>query len=113
MSLMSLRASGGFESLELVKEDRPEPWLGEVPVRISTCSLNFHDAIVILGTMPYSDGRNTISDGAEEVVASEGEFANTRCTLRELNDSFGGGGRFSRSHVRAHSRVPARRLPVL
>ncbi|MFA6959090.1 MAG: NAD(P)-dependent alcohol dehydrogenase [Thermoanaerobaculia bacterium] len=69
MRLVRLRAPGGLEKLELVEEEHSGPGPGEVLVRIRACSLNFHDDMVVLGTIPCSDGRIPMSDGAGEVIA--------------------------------------------
>src|SRR4051794_5578564 len=77
MRLVRLRAPGGLENLELVEEDHPEPRPGELLVRIRASSLNFHDAMVVLGKIPCADGRIPMSDGAGEVIAvgdDVGEF---------------------------------------
>ena len=69
MRVVRLRAPGGFENLEMVDEDRPEPRPGEVLVRIRASSLNFHDHMVVLGKIPCSDGRIPMTDGAGDVIA--------------------------------------------
>jgi NADPH:quinone reductase-like Zn-dependent oxidoreductase len=53
----------------LVEDDRPEPGPGELLVRIGASSLNFHDDMVVRGTIPCVDGRVPLTDGAGEVMA--------------------------------------------
>src|SRR5438093_3610345 len=69
MRLVRLRAPGGLENLKLVEEDHAKPRPGELLVRIRASSLNFHDAMVVLGKIPCADGRVPMSDGAGEVIA--------------------------------------------
>ncbi len=57
MRLVRLRAPGGLENLELVEDDHPEPGPGQLLVRIRANSLNFHDYMVVQGTIPCADGR--------------------------------------------------------
>lgn len=45
----------------------PQP--GEIAVRLHASSLNFHDYLVVNGTIPVDDGRIPMSDGAGEVIA--------------------------------------------
>jgi NADPH:quinone reductase-like Zn-dependent oxidoreductase len=70
MRLVRLRAPASPENLELVEEGHSEPEPGEVLVRIRACSLNFHDAMVIRGVFPSTDGRIPLNDGAGEVIAT-------------------------------------------
>ena len=54
------------------------PGPGEIQVRIRASSLNYHDYMVVLGSIPTPEGRIPMSDGAGEVLAvGEGvrEFA--------------------------------------
>ncbi len=69
MRAVRLRAPGGLDKLHLVEERVPEPKPGEVLVRIRAGSLNFHDQLVAIGTIPCADGRIPLSDAAGEVVA--------------------------------------------
>jgi NADPH:quinone reductase-like Zn-dependent oxidoreductase len=45
------------------------PGPGEVLIRLSASSLNFHDYAVAAGMLPVADGRVPMSDGAGEVVS--------------------------------------------
>src|SRR3984957_2492354 len=69
MRLVRLRAPGGLENLKLVDEDPPEPGPGELLVRIRASSLNVHDDMVVLGKIPFADGRIPMTDGAGEVMS--------------------------------------------
>lgn len=69
MRSVRLRAPGGLRNLVLVEEDRPEPGPGEILVRIRASSLNVHDALVVQGIFPCTDGRVPMNDGAGEVIA--------------------------------------------
>ena len=40
-----IAAPGGLENLNLVEEEHPKPWAGELLVRIWACSLNFRDSM--------------------------------------------------------------------
>ena len=54
------------------------PGPGEIQVRLRASSLNYHDALGVLGALPTPEGRIPMSDGAGEVLAvGEGvrEFA--------------------------------------
>ena len=53
----------------MVEDDPPQPRPGELLVRIRASSLNFHDDMVVRGTIPCADGRVPMSDGAGEVMA--------------------------------------------
>jgi NADPH:quinone reductase-like Zn-dependent oxidoreductase len=77
MRLVRLRAPGGLENLKLVEENPPKPRPGELLVRIRASSVNFHDAMVVLGKIPCADGRIPMTDGAGDVTAvgdAVGEF---------------------------------------
>lgn len=79
MQVVSLKAPGGLDRLELGEQGAPgEPGPGEIRVRLHASSLNFHDYLVVTGASPAEDGRIPMSDGAGVVEAiGEGvtEFA--------------------------------------
>jgi NADPH:quinone reductase-like Zn-dependent oxidoreductase len=69
MRLVRLRAAGDARTLQHVEEDHRQPGPGELLLRVRACSLNFHDELVLAGTIPSADGRIPLSDGAGDVVA--------------------------------------------
>jgi NADPH:quinone reductase-like Zn-dependent oxidoreductase len=58
-----------LDNLQLVEEDHPQPGPGQLLVRIQASSLNVHDDMVVLGTIPCADGRIPMTDGAGEVIS--------------------------------------------
>ena len=65
-----VRAPGSLDTLFLDKLPDPgEPGPGEVLVRLTASSLNYHDYAVVSGMIPATDGRIPMSDGAGIVVA--------------------------------------------
>jgi NADPH:quinone reductase-like Zn-dependent oxidoreductase len=64
-----LKDVGGAKTRQLVEEDHREPGPGELLIRVRACALNFHDALVMAGTIPSADGRIPLSDGVGDVVA--------------------------------------------
>ncbi|WP_447766197.1 zinc-dependent alcohol dehydrogenase family protein [Sphingopyxis panaciterrae] len=70
MRAVQLRAPASLDSL--TPTDLPDPGApgpGEVRVRLSASSLNFHDFAVVAGMIPTIDGRIPMSDGAGTVEA--------------------------------------------
>jgi NADPH:quinone reductase-like Zn-dependent oxidoreductase len=74
-----LKGSGGLERLTAVQMDEPgAPQEGEILVRLHASSLNYHDYLVALGTIPTAEGLIPLSDGAgivEKVGEGVTEFA--------------------------------------
>lgn len=65
MKAIKLKGSGGLERLTMVEMEAPnEPREGEILVRLHASSLNYHDYLVALGTIPTEEGRIPLSDGA-------------------------------------------------
>lgn len=65
MKAMKLKGSGGLERLTVVEMDEPgSPREGEILVRLHASSLNYHDYLVALGTIPTAEGLIPLSDGA-------------------------------------------------
>ncbi len=66
-----IRASPGFDALDLVDEDIPPPDPGQVLVRVRASSLNFRDPVIARGEFPFpaSPGFIALSDGAGEIEA--------------------------------------------
>ena len=79
MKAMRLKGSGRLERLTAVEMDEPgAPQAGEILVRLHASSLNYHDYLVALGTIPTADGLIPLSDGAgivEGVGEGVSEFA--------------------------------------
>ncbi len=70
MRAMTVRTPATLDTL--TPTDLPEagaPQAGEIAVRLHASSLNFHDYLVVNGTIPVADGRIPLSDGAGEVIA--------------------------------------------
>lgn len=70
MRAIQLRAPASLDNLTLVDlADPGDPGPGEIRVRLSASSLNFHDYAVVMGMIPAADGRIPMSDGAGTVEA--------------------------------------------
>jgi NADPH:quinone reductase-like Zn-dependent oxidoreductase len=70
MKAIQLRAPAALDNLTLVDLGDPgDPGPGEIRVRLSASSLNFHDYAVVMGMIPAADGRIPMSDGAGTVEA--------------------------------------------
>jgi NADPH:quinone reductase-like Zn-dependent oxidoreductase len=70
MKAIQLRAPASLDNLTLVDLPDPgDPGPGEIRVRLSASSLNFHDYAVVMGMIPAADGRIPMSDGAGTVEA--------------------------------------------
>lgn len=74
MKAIQLRAPASLDNLTLVDlADPGDPGPGEIRVRLTASSLNFHDYAVVMGMLPAADGRIPMSDGAGTVeVVGEG-----------------------------------------
>ena len=79
MKGIRLKGTGGLERLTVVEMEEPgEPQEGEILVRLHASSLNYHDYLVALGTIPTADGLIPLTDGAgivERIGAGVSEFA--------------------------------------
>ena len=70
MRAMTVRNPARIDSLALVDlPDAQAPGSGEIMVRLRANSLNYHDYLVVNGTIPVDDRRIPMSDGAGEVIA--------------------------------------------
>ncbi len=70
MRAIQLRAPTSLDNLTLVDlADPGAPGPGEIRVRLTASSLNFHDYAVVMGMIPAADGRIPMSDGAGTVEA--------------------------------------------
>jgi len=73
MKAIRLKGAGGLERLTVVEMEEPgAPQEGEILVRLHASSLNYHDYLVALGTIPTADGLIPLTDGAG-VVERVGE----------------------------------------
>jgi NADPH:quinone reductase-like Zn-dependent oxidoreductase len=70
MRAMTVRYPASIDSLDLVDlPDAQAPGSGEIVVRLRASSLNYHDYLVVNGTIPVDDRRIPMSDGAGDVIA--------------------------------------------
>lgn len=69
MKKIQLNLPGGFDQLQVIECDVPQPRANEVLVRWRATSLNYHDLLVANGTIPVEQHRIPMSDGAGEIVA--------------------------------------------
>ncbi len=69
MKVACVRKPGGLDHLVIESRPDPAPKRGEILVRVRASSLNFHDYLVAMGSIPTPDGRIPMSDGAGEVIA--------------------------------------------
>ena len=70
MRAMTVRNPARIDSLTMVDlPDAQAPSSGEIMVRLRANSLNYHDYLVVNGTIPVDDRRIPMSDGAGEVIA--------------------------------------------
>jgi len=79
MKGIRLKGTGGIERLTMVEMEEPgTPQEGEILVRLHASSLNYHDYLVALGTIPTADGLIPLTDGAgivEKIGEGVSEFA--------------------------------------
>ena len=68
MKQMQLSKPGGLEKLQLVETDIPRIKDNEILVKVAASSLNYHDLLVALGSIPTEDKRVLLSDASGEVV---------------------------------------------
>jgi NADPH:quinone reductase-like Zn-dependent oxidoreductase len=70
MKAIVVRTPAGLENLEVRNLPDPgQPGPGQIRVALHATSLNFHDLMVVNGTIPTEDGRVLMSDGAGIVEA--------------------------------------------
>jgi len=70
MKTWRMQSPGGLDRLVLEETADPEaPGKGAIRVAIKANSLNYHDLLVALGTIPTENGRILLSDGAGVVEA--------------------------------------------
>ncbi|RED15794.1 zinc-dependent alcohol dehydrogenase family protein [Parasphingopyxis lamellibrachiae] len=69
MKAATLNKPGGLDNIAIADREQPDAGPGQILVKVSANSLNYHDYVVALGGIPTVDGRILMSDGAGEVVA--------------------------------------------
>ncbi|MDX2235751.1 MAG: NAD(P)-dependent alcohol dehydrogenase [Hyphomonadaceae bacterium] len=69
MKAMRLKKPGGLDNLYLGETEAAAPGPGQITVKLSASSLNFHDYLVVKGMIPVEEGRIPMSDGAGVVTA--------------------------------------------
>lgn len=70
MKAVRIAAPATLDTLQFVDVADPgAPGPGEIRVRLTASSLNFHDYAVVMGMIPAADGRIPMSDGAGTVEA--------------------------------------------
>jgi len=69
MKAMRLKKPGGLDAIYLGSAEAAGPGPGEVSVRLHASSLNFHDYLVVKGSIPVDEDRIPMSDGAGVVTA--------------------------------------------
>jgi NADPH:quinone reductase-like Zn-dependent oxidoreductase len=68
MKQMQLSKPGGLDKLHLVEIDTPRVRDNEILVKVAASSLNYHDLLVALGSIPTEDKRVLLCDASGEVV---------------------------------------------
>ncbi|MGH1362149.1 MAG: zinc-dependent alcohol dehydrogenase family protein [Calditrichia bacterium] len=68
MRAVVVKKPGGLDNLRVVDKPDPMPGPGEVLVEWRATSLNYHDYLVALGTIPVEDGLVPMSDGAGKII---------------------------------------------
>ncbi len=83
---MRVGQPAGFATLVLDHPEPRPPGPGEVLVRVRASSLNYHDLMVVNGSIPTAPGRIPLSDGAGEVLevgpAVPGAFTDASNTFK-------------------------------
>ena len=70
MRQIQLTKPGGLSNLQLVDVEEPRVAAGEILIKVSASSLNYHDLLVALGQIPTEDKRVPLSDASGEVVGT-------------------------------------------
>ena len=65
---MQLSKPGGLDKLQLVETDIPRISDNEILVKVAASSLNYHDLLVALGSIPTEDKRVLLGDASGQVV---------------------------------------------
>ena len=65
---MQLSKPGGLDNLHLVEVEAPQVRDNEILIKVAASSLNYHDLLVALGSIPTEDKRVLLGDASGEVV---------------------------------------------
>ncbi|MCP4953055.1 MAG: alcohol dehydrogenase catalytic domain-containing protein, partial [Proteobacteria bacterium] len=68
MKQIQLFKPGGLGNLHLVEVDPPGFRDNEILVKVAASSLNYHDLLVALGSIPTEDKRVLLGDASGEIV---------------------------------------------
>ena len=68
MKQMQLIKPGGLDNLRMVEVEPPPVRDNEILVKVAASSLNYHDLLVALGSIPTEDKRVLLGDASGEVV---------------------------------------------
>ena len=68
MKQMQLIKPGGLDNLRMVEVEAPPVRDNEILVKVAASSLNYHDLLVALGSIPTEDKRVLLGDASGEVV---------------------------------------------
>ena len=65
---MQLIKPGGLDNLRMAEVEAPSVRDNEILVKVAASSLNYHDLLVALGSIPTEDKRVLLGDASGEVV---------------------------------------------
>ena len=68
MRQIQLIKPGGLNNISVCDIGAPKPRSDEVLIKVAASSLNYHDLLVALGTIPTDDKRVLLSDAAGEII---------------------------------------------
>ena len=68
MKQMQLIKPGGLDNLRMVEVEAPPVGDNEILVKVAASSLNYHDLLVALGSIPTEDKRVLLGDASGEVI---------------------------------------------
>ena len=68
MKQIQLSKPGGLDNIQLVETDIPSIKGNEILVKVEASSLNYHDLLVALGSIPTEDKRVLLGDASGEVT---------------------------------------------
>ena len=68
MKQIQLSKPGGLDNIQLVETELPLIKDNEILVKVEASSLNYHDLLVALGSIPTEDKRVLLGDACGEVI---------------------------------------------